>query len=184
MRLQANTLVPRQFFNPMNDSRLWGDPAHFYWKIGWETDATSGYIVQEIYVVIEVTNCRGVPQPPQWSRYFEAWRVTGRNSFDPNPYDIWTIQLGLGTRGVWTKTGVAHCVATLDPNAGFRPGGAREANQLLSTYTQPANLGPALVSRTVQAEWNGCGSSVFECFHSERMVANVSSVAALGRARR
>jgi hypothetical protein len=164
MYLRARTIDPQQFINPMMPTQLWGQPTHFYWKTLWETDQITGYVVQEVYTVLNYATCRGVALRPTWSRYFEAWQITGRNTFQPNGFDFWTIQLGSG-RGTWTKTGVAHWVDALDRQAHFRPGGAREANILLSTHTQPTNLGPPLLRRSVSGEWDGCGSSYWDCSH-------------------
>ncbi len=141
-----------------------GEEAHFHWRTEWETDATSGFIVQEIYTVMNTTDCRSGRSHTDYSRYWEAWQLDGRNSFVNNGYDIWSILVGRG-RGDWSKTGEAYWVSTLDSEARFTPRGAREAGILLSTYTQPRSLGPILCRRNVRGVWDACGSSIFECFH-------------------
>jgi hypothetical protein len=169
MYLRARTVEAQQFLSPMSPATLWDRPTHFRWKTLWETDATSGYIVQEIYTVIHPSNCQGQALPTVWSRYWEAWQVTGQNAFSPNGFDFWTIQLGIGRRGTWSKTGVAYWVASLDPHANFRPNGVADAHDLLSTGTQPTNLGNALLRRGVQGEWEACNIHPALCSHRRRV---------------
>jgi hypothetical protein len=165
--LRVRTVRPQRFYNPMSDQQLWGEPINFLWQTQWQTDATSGYIVQEVYTVFHVVNCHGHDMPVGWNRYFEAWRITGPDSFEPNGFDFWTIRLGNG-RGTWSKTGDAFLVDALDPNAHFEHNPSRGAHALLSTTTQPTGLGPVKLHRRVEGEWEACAMQVLECFHRPR----------------
>ena len=142
---------------PTQGTRVWGHLVHFWWKASWNTDATSGYIIQEVYTHITQVNCTGQPDAPIWVRYWEAWRITGANTFDPNPFDYWTIVLGANRTGTWVKRANVYHVSSLDPAAGFAVGRVPDARILLSTHTRPQNLGRPLLTRQARGEYNTCG---------------------------
>ena len=72
-------------------------------KTAWVTNATTGYLVQEIDGQMTATDAAGRPVPIDVPHYWEAWRINGPNRFDPSPFDHWTIHFRTGTRGTWRK---------------------------------------------------------------------------------
>jgi hypothetical protein len=157
LHIQAHNEEGPLRLHPAHGENIWGRLSHLRWRTRWTTNATSGYIVQEVYTEIREENCSGQSQPVIWTRYWEAWQITGTNTFSPNAFDRWSITLGANRKGTWHKRGQVYIVAALDPAANFTPGGARDAFQLLSTYTQPRNLGTVLRTRGISGEYNTCG---------------------------
>jgi hypothetical protein len=164
MYLRTRTIQGPEYHNPRFPIPVNGRDAHFLWKTLWETDARTGFIVQEVYTVLYRRSDSGASLPPLWSRYWEAWTITGRDTMQPDRADTWTVEVG-DLQGTWRKTGVAYIVTALDPAAGFRPGTVREAGKLPSTYTQPRNLPPALLQRHVEGEWDARDPHPANCFH-------------------
>jgi peptidoglycan hydrolase-like protein with peptidoglycan-binding domain len=131
----------------------------FTWAINWNTDGRNGYIVQEITRVGHVTECDGSPAPdfePPPAHYWEAWRVQtdgGVHGSEPND----TFGSGMNVPqhgGTWKITAKVFWVDTLETS--FRFGAVDLAGGLLSTTTQPSNLGSVLLTRGVAGKWDCC----------------------------
>ncbi|MEO7673892.1 MAG: hypothetical protein ABIU09_07425 [Pyrinomonadaceae bacterium] len=128
------------------------------WQTRWQTSATTGYIVQEITTRMSAFGCNGTPLNVPANHYFEAWRITGPNTFDPNAFDYWTIQTGANTRGHWTKTGRVFWVPALDPSWNLSSGRVSHAGSLLSGLSA-RDLGTVLLTRTIGGTWEGCNGA-------------------------
>lgn len=71
-----------------------------------------------------------------------------------NPHDTFSTGLNaIEHTGTWSITGKVHWVNQLEPT--FRFMAVPESN-LLSTTTQPTNLGPVLLTRRVGGRWDCC----------------------------
>jgi hypothetical protein len=153
----------------------WKDYGEFKWWISWDTDGTSGWIVQRIDNVYSgsladgtaITNATVGAEPS----YYEAWEadskgvITGSLGGTPNR-DRWERpRMPAGSKGNWGMTGTVHWTSKDPQNSGFASGKVANAGTLLSSKTAPASLGSALLTRTAQAMWTSTGAQVVPgCF--------------------
>jgi hypothetical protein len=140
---------------------------NYYLKARWETSATSGYLIQEIDVWMNVTDAAGRPVNADQAHYWEAWRIKGLNLFDANPFDCWSINISAQTQGTWRKTGTVFWVPALLPEWNFHRGQVRNAGKLISTGVPPQHLGSPLFTRTRAGQWNGCAGHPALYTHGE-----------------
>jgi hypothetical protein len=128
----------------------------FRWVVRWDTNARNGYIVQEISKSEDSQACDKESAELTTSRYWEAWRVQQDGSVHPVP-DTWGVPVTPARTGRWGITGRVFFVNQLDPAAGFTVANPlATAGSLMSTTTQPQNLGPELLRRTAGGEWDCC----------------------------
>jgi len=84
----------------------------FLWTIHWHTTKSSGWIVQHM----KLEGATGSDPFRVLADYWETWRITGRDSIDPQdrPFDTWTMEFDVGTgTAAWKKTGHAYWVQSL-----------------------------------------------------------------------
>lgn len=132
----------------------------FNWAVQWVTNATSGFIVQEIRNTLTATNSDGNPDtsiPLPTPHFWEAWSFEGL-VLAPRR-DFWVLPARPNTSGNWRILGNVYFVKQLDPGANFVPGGVPESRGL-STRTQPNNLGPRLMVRHQAGHWELDGTHV------------------------
>jgi len=144
-------------------------PTNYYWRAQWGIDVSTGYIIQRIQTTINATSCSGNAAAPVTGTplYWEAWHITGPNTFSPHAFDIWTIDLSAGTRGTWSKQGDVYWVPDLDAAWGFRAGSVANAGLLKSTSVPVRDLGQVIMSRTRAGRWDGCQGNVLLNTHVE-----------------
>ena len=155
VRLSPGTTHAPRWFLPQSPEAHQGRPCHFFWQIQWNTSATSGFIIQEIYTEIHEQTCfAAAASPVIWTRYWEAWAVTDRApSIENDGHDVWTIQLGNTTRGWWVKRSVAYWVSALDNPGSWSRTAVADTNGLLGKRSRPTNL--ALLSTAARSGANG-----------------------------
>ena len=142
VRLSPGTTHGPRWFLPQSPEAHQGRPCHFFWQIQWNTSATSGFIIQEIYTEIHEQTCfAAAASPVIWTRYWEAWAVTALSTIENDGHDVWTIQLGNTTRGWWVKRSVAYWVSALDNPGSWSRTAVADTNGLLGKRSRPTNLG-------------------------------------------
>jgi hypothetical protein len=162
--LRLDNLVSADVIDPPS----YGENGYYRWLIRWNTTLRGGYIVQEVINTMNVTHhtkptameaALGGAEKFPTPHYWEAWYVDLQGNITPVDHDAWTRVERPGTSGHWTMTGLVYTVRSLDPDAGFGKNVVPDASgddkktSLLSTVTQPKNLGPVLLRRTVGGTW-------------------------------
>ncbi len=151
------------------DSRI--DPTFcpcglFISAITWKTTGRNGFIVQEINNDYEARNCDKEPcesngtennKVKPTSRFWEAWEVDGSGNVTPKDQDIFTQPRRKPTCGHWRIEGEAHFVSKISKD--FQVGNVPEAVGLPSTTKPQTGLGPVLLKREAEGEWNCCGTN-------------------------
>lgn len=146
----------------------------FFWYVNWTTTGRSGFIVQAIINTYSARDCTGAadtsvaPTP----HLYEAWQVDARGNVTPEfvtPHgrvnDKWSrpqrpdANGTPGSQGEWSMTGKVYWTKNLDPAASFSVGAVPDAHQLLSTTTQPTNLGSSLLDRQAGGNWDCCAGA-------------------------
>jgi hypothetical protein len=121
--------------------------------VGWRTNMTTGYIVQQIARQRQVHYCDGSPAPDlqKYALYWEVWPVAAGDLIDGY------IQASFpATQGQWEIEGQVFWVPQIDPKAGFVAGKVRDAGSLLSTTTPPKGLGTPRLFRKSSGAWICC----------------------------
>ena len=142
----------------------WGSNGYFNWVVYFNTNATNGWIVQEIINTYNLQNAAGetVPTPAVTPRYYEAWSVDASSHVEPGhgvDNDYWTRPgQGPNTQGNWSMTGNVFFTTTDPATQGFTAGGVANAGDLLSTTTRPSDLGTAKMVRRANGTWNSVAS--------------------------
>lgn len=134
----------------------WGQYQEY---IQWRTINSNGFIVQEMTTTYNPTACPGgTVQPGEPTPHFwEAWQVDGTGRVSPSlgeVNDAWTLPRHENTQGNWSAIASVYFVEALDPNAHFAVGNVPDSGHLLSTQTQPNNLGSSLLGRRAGATWD------------------------------
>jgi hypothetical protein len=158
--------------NQPDSGPTWDLYGGFHWTTKWDTDGTSGWLVQNIQNEYSgnfrdgtpVTNASGKSDPYYW----EAWTVSSGGIFTPASFDNWNRIRIWGSEGKWHTLGTVYWTPTDPRLSGFKEGTVPSAGQwLLSSWTAPADLGPPLLNRSAHASWRMDGSMEYPgCFVS------------------
>jgi hypothetical protein len=132
-------------------------------------EGPTGFIIQHITVLMDVTDCAGNPVPPKGScgDYYEAWIVWGGNVYlvdddgcpmenVPDTDTFRTVDQGFCTWGSQTITGVAKFVPKPKMNLGDIPTGFVKPN----TQNSVGCAGQLFTSRSGPTDWKDDGGLV------------------------
>lgn len=142
----------------------WGKNGYFNWVVYFNTNATNGWIVQEIINVYNPQNAAGQPLGPPHAtpRYYEAWSVGASSQVEPGngvDNDYWTRpNRGDNTQGNWSMTGNVYFTTTDPATQGFAARRVPDAGDLLSSTTAPAGLGTVKLVRRASGSWNSAST--------------------------
>jgi hypothetical protein len=139
----------------------WGE---FHWWIRWNTDGTSGWIVQSIKNEYSGTKKDGsaltLADAKATPFYYEAWTVNKDGVIMPGNLDTWNRPILRDTDGKWNTQAVVYWTDTDPQQSGFRAGAIPDAGQfLLSSFTAPANLSAPLLNRAAYGAWHPDGTT-------------------------
>jgi hypothetical protein len=142
-----------------NTGPTWTDHGHFDWRVGFVTNATSGWIIQELFNSYSIQDASGNDVVPRFTpHYWEAWAVSENSAVTPNigpDNDYWIRpSRGNNTKGTWSMDGAVTYTTTDPATQGFTPRGVREAGILLSTTTAPRDPGMLLMNRAANGTWD------------------------------
>lgn len=133
----------------------------FDWQIAWKTNGRNGYVVQEVKNTYEAQRCDGTPSRTirQTPQYWEAWYFDKKGisqQRDGAINDTWGRFRNPETTGSWSMNGNVYWVDKLDASDGWGTGNVPDARDLVSTTTQPKNLGSSLLERRAVGVWDCC----------------------------
>lgn len=147
-----------------NVGPTWNNHGAFSWRVGFNTSASNGWIVQKIDNTYRAQNSAGNnlggvrPTP----RYWEAWSVDGAGNVRPNvgaTNDMWLRpNRGNNTQGHWSMTGAVYFTKTNPATQGFAPGNVADAGILMSARSAPIGLGIARLRRYAHGTWDSTGA--------------------------
>lgn len=146
---------------PMEAGPLHRPHGEYQEYIKWSTLNRDGFIVQEVTSTYNPTNCgtaAGITARPT-PHFYEAWPVDRSGTVTPSLGDVndaWLRPPNPGTEGDWSIDGHVYWVDTL--HSSFGAGNVRDAGMLLSTTTEPPNLGPSLLGRRAGGRWDCSGT--------------------------
>ena len=140
----------------------WNDNGHFDWGVSFTTSGRSGWIVQEIINGYRAEDADGAALPTDVvPHYWEAWPVDDAGKVTPidgRGNDDWIRpDRGDDTQGHWSMRGKVFWTETDPATQGFTAGGVSNAGDLLSTTSEPSDLGIARLHRYAQGTWDSTG---------------------------
>jgi hypothetical protein len=147
-----------------NTGPTWSSHGHFNWRVGFNTTGRNGWIVQEIINTYRAEDTAGNDVTPNFTpNYYEAWAVNSSGNVTPNvgPNNDYWIRPSRGnnTKGHWSMRGKVYFTTTNPATQGFTPGGVPDAGILLSTTSEPSDLGIARQYRYAQGTWDSTGAT-------------------------
>jgi hypothetical protein len=138
----------------------WGANGEFEWVVAFDTNATNGWIVQEVANTYNPQDATGKPLGPPHATplYYEAWAVDASSVVTPNPTgsNDWWLRPNRGnnTKGDWSMTAKVYFTTTDPKTQGFTSGGVPDAGILLSSTTAPSGLGTVKLNRKADGKWD------------------------------
>jgi hypothetical protein len=142
----------------------WDPHGDFSWDVGFTTTGTSGWIVQEVSNTYRAEDSAGTNVVPAYTpNYWEAWAVDASSAISPSVgsiNDMWRRpSRGASTKGHWSMRGKCYFTTTDPATQGFASGNVPDAGILLSTTSEPSDLGIARLHRYAQGTWDSTGAT-------------------------
>lgn len=145
-----------------NAGPTFGPKGAAMWHVAFSTTGRTGWIVQKIDNTVTGTDAAGAAITPASiglaPHYYEAWSVDAGGAVTPivgGDNDHWDQgSMGDRTKGNWSTTGDLYWVSGAARPGGMAPRAVPNAGMLVSSYSAPPGLGPALLHRYARGTWD------------------------------